>query len=123
MALHDDVPIYCIANGAWSRMTAKRQAETEAERERVERFKAMSADKIAPRAVFLASDAAKEVSGQIFAVRKNEIFLFSVPRPIRSMHRSDGWTPETIASELLPAFRPSFHSLTRSSDVFAWDPV
>src|SRR3546814_1427949 len=83
-------------------MTATIPAETEAERERVERFKAMSADKIAPLAVFLASDAAKEVSGQIFAVRKNEIFLFSVPRPIRSMHRSDGWTPETIASELLP---------------------
>jgi NAD(P)-dependent dehydrogenase (short-subunit alcohol dehydrogenase family) len=113
----------CIAPFAWSRMTATIPAETEAEKARVERFKAMSADKIAPLAVFLLSDAAKEVSGQIFSVRKNEIFLFSPPRPIRSMHRSEGWTPETVASDLLPAFRPSFHPLQRSADVFGWDPV
>lgn len=113
----------CIAPFAWSRMTATIPAETEAEKERVERIKSMSADKIAPLAVFLASDAAADVTGQVFCVRKNEIFLFSAPRPIRSMHRSEGWTPETIASDLLPAFRPSFNALTRSGEVFAWDPV
>lgn len=113
----------CIAPFAWSRMTATIPAQNDAERERVERIKSMSAEKIAPLAIFLASDAAKDVTGQIFAVRKNEIFLFSVPRPIRSMHRSEGWTPESIASDLLPAFRPSFHKLERSGDIFAWDPV
>lgn len=113
----------CIAPFAWSRMTATIPAETEAERERVERFKSMTADKIAPLAVFLASDRAKEVSGQVFCVRKNEIFLFSLPRPIRSMHRSEGWSPESIASDLLPAFRPSFQQISRSSDVFGWDPI
>ena len=113
----------CIAPFAWSRMTATIPARSEAERERVERIKTMSADKIAPLAVFLVSDEAKEVTGQIFCVRKNEIFLFSPPRPIRSMHRSEGWTPDSIASDLLPAFRPSFHKLQRSSDVFAWDPI
>jgi NAD(P)-dependent dehydrogenase (short-subunit alcohol dehydrogenase family) len=113
----------CIAPFAWSRLTASIPAETEAEKARVERIKSMSADKIAPLAVFLASDAAKEVTGQIFSARKNEIFLFSVPRPIRSMHRSEGWTPDTIATEMLPAFRPSFHKLARSGDIFSWDPV
>src|SRR3546814_8592572 len=91
----------CIGPFAWGRLTASMPAETEAEKERVERLKSMSADKIAPLAVFLASDEAKEVSGQIFCVRKNEIFLFSVPRPIRSMHRAEGWTPQTIASDML----------------------
>lgn len=113
----------CIAPFAWSRLTASIPAETDAEKERVERLKSMSAEKIAPLAVFLASDQAKDVTGQIFCVRKNEIFLFSVPRPIRSMHRSEGWTPDTIASDLLPAFKPSFHPLARSGDIFAWDPV
>ena len=113
----------CIAPFAWSRMIGTIPAETEDEKRRVERMKTMSADKIAPLVAFLAGDASKDVSGQIFAVRKNEIFLFSVPRPIRSVHRSEGWTADTIASELLPALKPSFHPLQRSADIFGWDPV
>jgi len=113
----------CIAPFAWSRLIATIPTETEAEKLRVERLKTMTPGKIAPIVAFLCSDAAQEVTGQIFSVRKNEIFLFSVPRPIRSMHRAEGWTPETIASDLLPAFRPSFHKLSRSSDIFSWDPV
>ncbi|MDO9489575.1 MAG: SDR family oxidoreductase, partial [Sphingomonadaceae bacterium] len=113
----------CIAPFAWSRMIATIPASTPEEEARVERMKTMSADKIAPLVAFLASDASAEVTNQIFAVRKNEIFLFSKPRPIRSLHRSEGWTAETIASDLLPAFRPSFYGMERSTDVFPWDPV
>lgn len=83
----------------------------------------MSADKIAPMVVFLLCDAAKDVTGQIFGVRKNEIFLFSQPRPIRSIHRGEGWTPQAIAEQMLPSFRPDFYPLERSGDVFSWDPI
>ncbi len=113
----------CIAPFAWSRLIATIPPSDEKERERIERMKSMSADKIAPLVVFLASDASQEVTNQIFAVRKNEIFLFNKPRPIRSMHRSDGWTAENIASDLLPAFRSSFAAMERSADVFSWDPI
>jgi hypothetical protein len=83
----------------------------------------METNKIAPLAVFLASDQAKDVSGQIFAVRANEIFLMSQSRPIRSVHRAEGWTPETVASHAIPAMRSDFYPLHRSADVFSWDPI
>jgi len=113
----------CVSPFAWSRLIGTIPTSTPEEEARVERMKSMSADKIAPICVFLASDAAKEVTSQIFAVRKNEIFLMSQSRPIRSMHRDEGWTPETIAEHMLPAMRSSFYKLDRSADIFSWDPV
>jgi len=112
----------CIAPFAWSRMTDSIPAETEAEKLRVERMKRMTTAKIAPLAVALASDA-NTASGQIFAVRSNEIFLISQPRPERSVHRSEGWTPQSVIEHALPALQGSFYDLDRSSDVFCWDPI
>jgi len=113
----------CIAPFAWSRMTSSIPAETDAEKARVEKLKKMEAGKVAPLAVYLASDAASEVTAQIFAVRANEIMLFSQPRPVRSVHQSDGWTPELIADIAIPAMRKQFYPLERSPDVIDWDPI
>ena len=114
----------CIAPFAWSRMTASIPAETPEAKARVERLKTMSADKIAPLVVYLASDAAQDVTNQIFAVRKNEIVLFSKPRPIRSMSKAEGWTPESIADELIPAFRADMARGDEvSAHVFPYDPI
>jgi hypothetical protein len=98
-------------------------AETEEEKARVDRFREMTPEKIAPLAVYLASDRAAGISGQIFGVRNNEIYLFNQNRPIRSLHRADGWSPEKIDGQLKGAFGPSFTPLERSTDVFSWDPV
>jgi hypothetical protein len=67
------------------------------------------------------SDAACDVSGQDFGTRMNEIYLFSLPRPIRSLHSAVGWTPEAIAEHTMPALKPSFMSLDRSGDAFSLD--
>lgn len=113
----------CIAPFAWTRMIGTIPITDEAQRERVERLKEMTPDKIAPMAVYLCSELAQEVTGQIFAVRNNEIFLMSQHRPLRSMQRSDGWTAETIAEHAMPAFKADLYPLDRSQDIWPWDPV
>jgi NAD(P)-dependent dehydrogenase (short-subunit alcohol dehydrogenase family) len=113
----------CIAPFAWSRMTGSIPADTPEQQARVDKIKQMVPAKIAPLAVYLVSDAATQVNAQVFAVRNNEIFLMSQPRPLRSVQRSEGWTPQQIAQHAMPALQSSFVGLERSGDVFSWDPV
>jgi NAD(P)-dependent dehydrogenase (short-subunit alcohol dehydrogenase family) len=113
----------CIAPFAWTRMIDSIPAQTEEEKKRVARFREMTPEKIAPLVVYLASDRAEGITGQVFGVRNNEVYLFNQPRPIRTIHRSDGWTPEKLDEQLKGAFGPSLTPLERSGDVFSWDPV
>jgi len=113
----------CIAPFAWSRLIGTIPTETPEEKARVERMKRMETAKIAPLAAYLLSDAGADVTGQVFGVRANEIFVFSQHRPVRSVHRSEGWTPQSVAAHAIPALRPGFSALQRSGDVFNWDPI
>ena len=113
----------CIAPFAWSRMIGSIPTDTPEQQARVDKIKQMTPAKIAPLAVCLASDASADTNGQVFAVRNNEIFLISQPRPVRSVQRSEGWTPQSIAAHALPALKKSYFDLDRSADVFSWDPV
>ena len=113
-----------IAPFAWTRMIETIPVKDEASQRRVERMKnAMRADQVAQLAVALASPATKDVSGQIFVARGNEIFLMSQPRPIRGIARLEGWTPQTIAEHAMEAFKPSFTDLGATNSVFGWAPV
>ncbi len=111
----------CIGPHAFSRMIETVPGQSE------EQMKARAAktrpDQVAQLAVFLASDAAAEVSGQIMGARGNEIYLYSQPRPIRIMHRGEGWTPDRLAEHLLPAIRSGLTPLERTRDVYSWDAI
>jgi NAD(P)-dependent dehydrogenase (short-subunit alcohol dehydrogenase family) len=111
-----------IAPFAWTRMVATIPATPE-NMQRLEVNRRLKPERIAPLVVALASEAGSKTTGQIFGVRNNEIYLFSQPRPIRTAHTAEGWTPETIVERVLPAFRPSYFPLVKSSEVFNWDPV
>jgi NAD(P)-dependent dehydrogenase (short-subunit alcohol dehydrogenase family) len=113
----------CIAPFAWTRMIESIQAQTDDEKRRIKAFQEMTPDKIAPLAVYLGSDAAAGVSGQIMSVRNNEVYLFNQPRPVRTIHRSDGWTPEKLAAQLKGAFGGALTPLERSEEVFDWNPI
>ncbi|MBV8458102.1 MAG: SDR family oxidoreductase, partial [Acetobacteraceae bacterium] len=111
----------CIAPNAFSRMIETVPGYTE------EQMQARAArtrpEQVAQLAAFLASDAAAEVSGQIFGSRGNEIYLYNQPRPIRIMHRGDGWTPAKMTEHLLPAIRASLTRLERTRDVYPWEAI
>lgn len=64
----------CIAPFAWSRMTSSIKVDSPEQEARVNRMKEMLPEKIAPLTLYLASDIGCETTGQIFAVRNNEIF-------------------------------------------------
>lgn len=113
----------CIAPTAWTRLLETIPIRSEEQRVRMTRLKeALKPEKIAPLVAYLMSDDAKDVSGQVFGVRNNEVFLFSRPTILRVMQMSDGWTPETCASILMPALRPSFPKLQKTGEIIPWEP-
>src|ERR1700761_3956390 len=113
----------CLSPWAWSRMTSSIPTSTPEQKAAVEKLQRMTPDKNAPLAVYLCSDAAKSVTGQVFGTRMHELILFSSPRPVRIVHQAEGWTPETIAAVAMPAFRDGFMPLDTSETLFNWDPL
>jgi short-subunit dehydrogenase len=112
-----------VAPFAWTRMVSSIPNETPEQKKRVEGLMKLVPERLAPFAVAMVSDQAKHVTGQVFGVRNNEIYLFSQSRPIRTAHSGEGWTPETVIDRVLPMFENDFYPLHKSGDVFTWDPV
>jgi NAD(P)-dependent dehydrogenase (short-subunit alcohol dehydrogenase family) len=112
----------CVSPFAWTRMVQSIPAD-ESQKERLQRASQVTPEKVAPLVVYLASAAADGITGQILSARNNEIYLFNQNRPIRTLHRSDGWTPQRLAEQIKGAFSSSFTPLERSPEVFSWDPV
>lgn len=114
----------CISPAAWSRMIGAIPTETEEQKRRVELLKnRMAASTIAPIAVFLQSDLSKDVNGQIFYVRGNEIMLMRQYEVSRSVHRGEGWTPQSIVDHAIPALKASFHPVKQAHEITTWEPV
>ncbi|MES2988373.1 MAG: SDR family NAD(P)-dependent oxidoreductase [Pseudomonadota bacterium] len=112
----------CIAPSAATRMTESVPVAPGQEEARAARLAAMPAKSVGTLAVYLASDAAAEVSGQVFGARGNEIYLFSQPTLVRTLHNANEWSPESMAVAI-PSLKNQFESLVRIRDVFPWDPM
>jgi NAD(P)-dependent dehydrogenase (short-subunit alcohol dehydrogenase family) len=55
-------------------------------------------ENVAPWVVYLATDAAAHVNGQVFFVMGGLIALLNYPAPLRTMYTDGRWTPEEIAT-------------------------
>jgi NAD(P)-dependent dehydrogenase (short-subunit alcohol dehydrogenase family) len=53
---------------------------------------------VAPMVVYLLSDAAKDVTGQVYTVVGGRIAVWNQPVEVREMRTSGRWTPEEIAA-------------------------
>ncbi|WP_042878511.1 SDR family NAD(P)-dependent oxidoreductase [Cupriavidus necator] len=113
----------CIAPFAFTRMVGSIPTNTPEAAERMKINMTLEAGKIAPFTLALLSDQGRQVTGQVFGVRNNEIYLFSQPRPIRTAHASEGWTVQSCIERAIPMLKGSFYPLELSRDVFPWDPV
>ena len=113
----------CISPFAWTRLVGTIPTETPEQKARVAKLERMSPRDIAPLAVYLASEAAAGVTGQIFGVRGKEVFVFSQPRPVRSIHHAEGWTPERLAEVFPGTLAHHLTPLESSAQYFAYDPL
>jgi NAD(P)-dependent dehydrogenase (short-subunit alcohol dehydrogenase family) len=55
-------------------------------------------ENVAPWVAYLASDAARDVNGQVFFVMGGLIALMNEPAPVRTIFHDGRWTPEEIAT-------------------------
>ena len=114
----------CIAPFAWTRIPASIPTVTEEIRKSVDRlFKGMKPLDISPLAVFLASNRAQGITGQLFGIRGKEIYIFNQPRVVRSIHKAQGWTAEELGNLLEPTFRPHLTPLDNSITYFSWEAL
>jgi NAD(P)-dependent dehydrogenase (short-subunit alcohol dehydrogenase family) len=118
-----NVTANCISPFAWTRMIGTIPTATETQRARVEKIKKMSPAHIAPLAAFLATDEARDISGQIFGVRGKEIMLFGHHRPIMRIHHADGWTVERLAEMVPGTLHQHLVPLETSGQYFNYDPL
>jgi NAD(P)-dependent dehydrogenase (short-subunit alcohol dehydrogenase family) len=112
-----------LAPFAWTRMMDSVVPQNDEQAARLDRMKkTMRADQVAEFAVALCAPGA-DISGQIYAVRGDEILLFSQPRPIRSVSRIGGWDVNSILEAGLPSLKPSNIELCVPAAVFPYDPI
>jgi NAD(P)-dependent dehydrogenase (short-subunit alcohol dehydrogenase family) len=104
----------CLAPVAWTRMTQSVPVRDEASAARRKQIaETIRPDQPARFSVALISDAAKNVTGQIFGASGENLILYSQPRAIETVSKPEGWTLETILSEALPRLSGKFYSLER----------
>jgi NAD(P)-dependent dehydrogenase (short-subunit alcohol dehydrogenase family) len=103
------VTVNAIVPGARTRLTEKTFGDMP---QATQGFDALSPGNIAPLVVFLASDAAADITGQVFGIAGGLVELYQGWTPVASLAKDDRWTPEELARRAgeLFADRPSAYA-------------
>ncbi len=96
------ITVNAIAPVASTRMT--RSVPSAARQKRLERGIAVptrqlfgAPEDVAPMVAYLATDAARDVNGQIFLVNGGMIARLNDPAPVRTIQKRESWTPAEVA--------------------------
>jgi NAD(P)-dependent dehydrogenase (short-subunit alcohol dehydrogenase family) len=113
-----------IAPFAATRVTESIKPANDGQAQYKARAMKVPAKHVAAFAGFLCTPAAQKISGQLFGVRGREVFLFSQPRPVAQIAKTDGdWTPEALAGAVERDFAAKFTELSTDLEAFNTEPV
>ncbi|HEX6979746.1 MAG TPA: SDR family NAD(P)-dependent oxidoreductase [Alphaproteobacteria bacterium] len=119
-----NVTANAVAPFAATRVTESIKPANDAQAQYKERAMKVSAHHVATFVSYLCTPAAQKISGQLFGVRGREVFLFSQPRPVARLVRTDAdWTPEALAPAVETEFAAKFTELSTDLEAFNTEPV
>jgi NAD(P)-dependent dehydrogenase (short-subunit alcohol dehydrogenase family) len=107
------VTVNAIAPGARTRMTEKTFGDlsvTEGQ------FDSLAPENVAPLVVYLASDAAAHITGQVFYVQGGIVQLYRGWGPVSEVRKDERWTPSELAERMGELFgdQPTTYAPDRS---------
>ncbi|MFH1486458.1 MAG: SDR family oxidoreductase [Chloroflexota bacterium] len=92
------ITVNAIVPAADTRLTATIPEQSRATRAAMGRPQQLpNPDDIAPFAVYLATDEASDINGQLFYVSGGEISLLCHPTPVKSIYKTGRWTLEELS--------------------------
>jgi hypothetical protein len=72
---------------------------------------------------YLASPAARHVTGQLLAARGRELYLFAQSRPVMKQTVPAGGLDPAGMAQAMKTFEPHFADLVTDLEIFSGDPV
>ena len=102
-----------ISPGAATRMGAtvppdrRRQLNAEEARDAEAREREMSPDNVAPPVVYLASEEADWINGQVIGASGYQVSLFNQPEMVRQIQGKEPWTVDDMFQRIPAVFRPA----------------
>ena len=112
-----------VAPFAATRVTESIQPANEAQAAYKEQALKVPALYVARLVTYLASDAAADVSGQLFGVRGREVLVFSQPRPAHRLVQPAGGYDLAGFAQGLKVLEPYYADLVTDLEAFASAPV